>query len=172
MGLSEEKIAENAVLQREIFRIVRSEKDPAEAEKAIREAFRGQTASLTDEQRKALGKSDAMIDIQIKMVLSPWFRDILGYDPRATLGLVKCPVLAINGEKDLQVAAKENLPAIAAALEAGGNQSVKTVELPGLNHLFQACQTGSPTEYSRIEETFNPAALKLVSDWIRETTAK
>jgi fermentation-respiration switch protein FrsA (DUF1100 family) len=86
--------------------------------------------------------------------------------------LVKCPVLAINGEKDLQVSAKDNLPAIRAALEAGGNHSVKTVELPGLNHLFQTCQTGSPTEYSKIEETFNPAALKLVSDWIRATTAK
>ena len=171
-GLSEERVAKNAALQREIFRIVRSEKDPAEAEKAVRQAYREQTASLTDEQRKALGRSDAMIDAQIKMVLSPWFRDMLGYDPRPTLSLVKCPVLAINGEKDLQVAAQENLPAIREALAAGGNQSVKTVELPGLNHLFQACQTGSPTEYSRIEETFKPAALRLVSDWIRETTAK
>jgi pimeloyl-ACP methyl ester carboxylesterase len=172
MGMGEERIAKNAALQREIFRIVRSEKDPAEAEKAIREAYREQTASLTDEQRKALGRSDAMADAQVKMVLSPWFRDMLEYDPRPTLSRVKCPVLAINGEKDLQVATKENLPAIAATLAAGGNQSVKTVELPGLNHLFQACQTGAPTEYSQIEETFNPAALKLVSDWIRETTTK
>ena len=113
-----------------------------------------------------------MLDGQIKRVLVPWFRDILAYDPRPALGAVKCPVLAINGEKDLQVAAKENLTAIREALTAGGNRLVKTVELPGLNHLFQMCQTGSPAEYSRIEETFNPAALKLVSDWIRETTAK
>ena len=172
MGLSEERIAKNAAVEREIFRIVRSTKDPAQIEKAVRQVFREQVASLTDEERKALGRTDAMIDIQIKMAISPWSRDILAYDPHATLGLVKCPVLAINGEKDLQVSAKDNLPAIRAALEAGGNHSVKTVELPGLNHLFQTCQTGSPTEYSKIEETFNPAALKLVSDWIRATTAK
>ena len=171
-GLSEERIAKNAALEREVFRILKSEKDPAEAEKAVRQTIREQMASLTDEQRQALGYSDAMLGAQIKMALSPWFRDMLKYDPRPTLSLVKCPVLAINGEKDRQVAAKENLTAIRETLAAGGNQRVKIVELPGLNHLFQACQTGSPTEYGRIEETFNPAALKLVSDWIRETTAK
>jgi fermentation-respiration switch protein FrsA (DUF1100 family) len=113
-----------------------------------------------------------MIDGQVKMLLSPWFRDMLSYDPRAALRAVKCPVLAINGEKDLQVSAQENLSAIREALAAGKNQQVKTIELPGLNHLFQACQTGAPAEYSRIEETFDPAALKVVSNWIRETTSR
>ena len=170
--MSEERIAKNAALEREVFRILKSEKDPAKAEKTVRQTIREQMASLTDEQRQALGYSDAMLGAQIKMALSPWFRDLLGYDPRPTLSALKCPVLAINGEKDMQVAAKENLTAIGEALTAGGNKRGKTVELPGLNHLFQACQTGSPMEYSRIEETFNPAALKLVSDWIRETMAK
>jgi pimeloyl-ACP methyl ester carboxylesterase len=172
MGVGEDGIARNAATQRELFGILQSEKDPAKAEDAIRKILHEKVTAMTDEQRKALGMSDAMLEGQVKMVLSPWFRDMLGYDPRPALRAVKCPVLAINGEKDLQVAAKENLPAIREALAAGGNERVKTVELPGLNHLFQTCQTGAPAEYGQIEETFNPAALKLVSDWILESTAR
>ena len=171
MGIGEDQIARNAAIQRELFPILRSEKDPAKAEDAVRKLLHEKVTAMTDEQKKAMAMSDGMLDGQIKMMLSPWFRDLLSYDPRAALRAVKCPVLAINGEKDLQVAAKENLPAIRDALAAGGNQRVKAVELPGLNHLFQRCETGAPTEYSRIEETFNPVALQLVSSWILEITA-
>jgi hypothetical protein len=170
MGASEEVINKNAALQTEIFKIAKAQPNNAVAETAIRRLFGEQLEEFTDDQRKAMGLSEAAIEDQIKMVLSPWFRDLLTHDPRPTLKAVKCPVLALNGEKDLQVAAKENLAAIREALAAGGNQRVKTVELPGLNHLFQTSQTGAIAEYGQIEETFNPAAMKLISDWIRQTT--
>ena len=172
MGASEEMMAASAANQREIFRTLKTEKDPAAAEAAVRKLAHEQTSALTPEQRQASGLSDEMVDAQVKMVLSPWFRDLVAYDPRPTLQTVKCPVLAINGEKDLQVAAKENLTAIREALAAGGNEKVKIVTLPGLNHLFQLCKTGAIAEYGQIEQTFNPAAMKLVSDWIREITAR
>jgi hypothetical protein len=66
----------------------------------------------------------------------------------------------------LQVSAKENLAEIAKALAAGGDMNVKTVEFPGLNHLFQPCKTGSPSEYATIETTLAPEALKTIGDWI------
>ena len=66
---------------------------------------------------------------------------------------------------------KENLAEIDKALKAGGNCNVKTVELPGLNHLFQPCKTGSPSEYASIEVTIAPEALKTIGDWIVEQTA-
>jgi fermentation-respiration switch protein FrsA (DUF1100 family) len=87
-------------------------------------------------------------------------------DPSTFWKKVECPVLALNGEMDLQVSAKENLPAIEKALRSSGNKSVKTVKLPELNHLFQHCKTGLPSEYGTIEETFSPGALKIISDWI------
>ena len=79
---------------------------------------------------------------------------------------MRCPVLALNGERDCQVIPTQNLPEIARALSAGGNPDWAVVELPGLNHLFQECATGSPTEYAQIEQTFSPRALTLLSDWI------
>lgn len=171
MGASDEVIKKNTEVQREMFRLVREEKDAdVLREKAIKLA-REQVAELSEEQRTALGLSEAMIDKQIEMLRTPWFRELLAYDPRPTLKKVTCPVLALNGGKDLQVAAKENLAAIRESLLAGGNQRVTCEELPGLNHLFQHCTTGTVAEYSQIDETFSPGALKRIADWILTTTA-
>ena len=83
-----------------------------------------------------------------------------------------CPVLAITGERDLQVLpAGENLAAIEEALKAGGNKDYTVVEVPKLNHLFQVSETGSPAEYGKIEETISPTVLKLIGDWIVKRTA-
>ena len=101
----------------------------------------------------------------------PWFRDLLTYDPAPTLTKLTCPVLVLNGEKDLQVPPTQNLPPIWKALEAGGNKNFEIVELPGLNHLFQHAPTGSPAEYGGIEETIALEALNSISDWILKHTA-
>jgi uncharacterized protein len=172
LGMSEERVKEGAEIQKELLSLVKNTTDGAEIEKQASEILKKRLAEYTDEQRKALGLSESMLTGQIKMVSSPWFRKLLAYDPAPALRQVKCPVLAINGEKDLQVAAKENLDGIRVALTAGGNTRVKIVELPGLNHLFQTCTTGAFAEYGQIEETFAPAALEAVSAWIREQAAK
>jgi pimeloyl-ACP methyl ester carboxylesterase len=96
----------------------------------------------------------------------PWWREMLAHDPRATLGRVKVPVLALIGERDLQIPARENIPAIRAALEAAGNTHATVRALPELNHLFQTAKTGQVSEYEQIEETIAPSVLTLVGDWI------
>ena len=82
---------------------------------------------------------------------------------------VKCPVLALNGDKDKQVS-KENLKGVEAALKAGGNLQYTIKEFAGLNHLFQTAKTGSPSEYASIEETISPTVLKVISEWVLKQT--
>ncbi len=168
LGTSEESINKLAAMQRKIFSRLKQTTDSADAEKIAREMIVGALAEYTPEQREAMGWSETMVAGQSKMAASPWFRKLLTYDPRPALRQVKCPVLAINGEKDLQVAAKENLAAIREALAAGHNERVKIVEFPSLNHLFQTCTTGAMSEYGQIEETIAPVVLDLVAEWIRE----
>ncbi|MDR2533983.1 MAG: alpha/beta fold hydrolase [Tannerellaceae bacterium] len=110
--------------------------------------------------------TDEEIDAQISNLFSPWTQYFLKYDPAPALKKVKCPVLALNGEKDLQVLPKLNLEAIAKALSEGGNRNVTVKELPGLNHLFQECKTGLPAEYSSIEQTFAPSAMAEIAGYI------
>ena len=125
--------------------------------------------SLPEAERKAMAETDPN-GSQLGRLATPWFHYFLSYDPRPTLARVRCPVLAVNGEKDLQVPCKENLEAIEKAVRSGGNADVTVKELIGLNHLFQACTTGAPSEYGAIEETLNPAALKAIGEWVAERT--
>ncbi|MDR2496468.1 MAG: alpha/beta fold hydrolase [Tannerellaceae bacterium] len=115
--------------------------------------------------------SDEAIGAQINSLLNPWIQYFLKYDPAPALKKVKCPVLALNGEKDLQVLPKINLEAIGNALSEGGNRNVTLKELPGLNHLFQECTSGLPLEYSSIEQTFSPAALDEILKWLLQITS-
>jgi hypothetical protein len=83
---------------------------------------------------------------------------------------VTVPVLAINGEKDLQVPYEVNLREIEAALQRGGNTNYEIHALPGQNHLFQHSETGAPSEYASIEETWSVESMELIAQWILRTT--
>jgi len=139
--------------------------DDSIAEKKLREIIEKATP---DSLKKDTEQFKTQLDTQLKQVLSPWFRYFLTFDPKTALKKVECPVLSIIGEKDLQVPPKENSKAIEGALIDAGNTDFTIKELPQLNHLFQTAKTGSPTEYSKIEETISPIALDIMTKWILE----
>jgi len=152
-GAGKQEAEKAAADERELLTLAEREKDEAVIQKKIQELSNGRT-------------SEAQAEAQAKQIRSPWYQYFLQYDPATALEKVKCPVLAINGEKDRQVPPNQNLPAIRKALESGGNTHFEVDELPGLNHLFQTAKTGSPMEYAEIEETVSPLALEKISGWI------
>jgi len=159
-GMTDEQVQQNQKLQEAIFNIIKTETDSVKRIDRLQKTMsNGQYSMLTDDQKIA-------VDNQIKTVDNEWFKFFLNYDPYPTLVKLKCPVLAINGEKDLQVPPNENLAAIEKALTEGGNKNFKTMKLPGLNHLFQTCETGAIAEYMQIEETISPTVLEILQDWI------
>jgi fermentation-respiration switch protein FrsA (DUF1100 family) len=83
---------------------------------------------------------------------------------------VTCPVLALYGGKDIQVPADGNAEAVERALNAGGNRDYRVETVPELNHVFQTARTGLPDEYGKIEETFSPVALDIITGWVLERT--
>ena len=131
---------------------------------------------LTNYYKQALKENpngmseDQFVNLMVENLATPWMQYFISYNPVPTLEKVKCPVLAINGAKDLQVPPKENLEGIKKAVTKGGNKNMTTIELPNLNHLFQECTTGSPKEYGTIEQTFSPTALTIVLNWIKAQT--
>ena len=171
MGATAEQLAQQRELQELLFRVVREEKDNAAAEKKMRHALAEATAKWAAKDKKAPKELESALEGQVKTLLSPWFRFFLAYDPAVALRKVQCPVLVLNGEKDVQVAARENTEAIEKALKAGGNKDYTIKILPKLNHMFQTCETGAVSEYGKIEETMAPAALEAISDWIGKHTS-
>jgi uncharacterized protein len=157
-GAPEDAVAANAALMKRLFAILREEPDRAKATERIDQ--------LAAENKAKTPELAAMVQSQGRSMILPEFRSLLTYDAAEVLRKVKCPVLAIDGSKDLQVSAGENLAGIAAGLAAGENPDFAIQELPGLNHLFQTTKTGSVTEYALIEETISPRALVIVRDWL------
>jgi pimeloyl-ACP methyl ester carboxylesterase len=170
MGVNEEDILKKSQFNEKIFSVLKEEENKKIAEERLRQIFMEDWGKMSDEEKEQIGDPEVFLEAQLQDLLSPWLKFFLTYDPKPTLSKVKCPVLAINGEKDLQVPPKENLSAIEEALKAGGNQNYTIKELPGLNHLFQTAQIGVPSEYVKIEETISPVALKIIGDWILKQT--
>ena len=161
-GLNEAHMATAREFNKQAYALVRQEKDPATLQSKVSELVKSSamSASLPPEA----------LESQVQLMATPWFRFYLDYDPRPALQKTMCPVLALNGEKDLQVSPKENLAKIQKALQDGGNQDFQTLELPGLNHLLQHSATGLPNQYGEILETVAPEALNAVSDWVLKHT--
>ncbi|MEX2089271.1 MAG: alpha/beta fold hydrolase, partial [Bacteroidota bacterium] len=171
-GTKEEEITKTLARNQQLYTILKSEQDSA----ALSEKLIAQFQSTWDEwgtdyQKQGMEMMKA-IEPQVRQMTTPWFRYFLTFDPRTALKKVRCPVLAINGEKDLQVPPAENLREIEKALREGGNKDITIKTLPGLNHLFQMSATGAPTEYGSIEETISPTALQVMGDWIEQRVKK
>lgn len=142
-----------------------NEPDDKKAEEKIVALYR---KILTKENisREDIEKAVSQLKQSTPPSVYTWTRYYLTTDPALFWKKVKCPVLALNGEKDLQVSANENLKAIEKALKKGGNKYVTIMKFPDLNHLFQHCNTGLIDEYGEIEETFSPEVIKIMAAWI------
>jgi uncharacterized protein len=169
-GVSNEDLQKSELENRKVFEIVNNSTNLEKLNIDLTD-FIKQTLKDNPNAEKPEGMSDDdFVKLQVKQIATPWMQYFIKYNPAPALEKVKCPVLAINGEKDLQVPPKENLEAIKKALTKGGNKKVTIKELPNLNHLFQECKTGSPEEYADIEQTFSPTALTEILEWIKIQT--
>ncbi len=164
-NLSKDLLAKERSLQEKMFSIIKEESDNISAKSKLEKVI---SETVKDMKTESIPIFQGNIEAQINYMLSPWFRDFLAYNPKKVLRHLKCPVLALNGEKDLQVPSDENVSAIERELKLSDNKNYKVIQLPNLNHLFQTSHTGALSEYANIEETISPIALKLIGDWILE----
>jgi pimeloyl-ACP methyl ester carboxylesterase len=104
--------------------------------------------------------------MRIRETKDPWVQHFISFDPGEAIRKIECPVLALNGENDVQVIADSNIPRLQELLKDNGKNMIKTY--PGLNHLFQHCTTGMPDEYGKIEETISAEVLTDITEWIKK----
>ena len=163
-GVSEEAIAEIQETNRAVFEVLKSESDLERAREAIAAVFQ---ASGTEVRGQDGITAPSIVEQLITSLASDtWLRYFLTYEPAEMIEQVTVPVLAIHGEKDLQVPYEENLREIEAALQRGGNTRYEIHAFPDLNHLFQHSETGHPNEYQAIEETWSVEVMEVIAGWI------
>ena len=133
-------------------------------------AVKGDSVLLA--QNKLLG-GDAVKDLTIEKLRempqikqSPWIQWFIDYDPQGDIAKITCPVMALNGCKDCQVVASQSVSALRRTLPPNKQNLIKQYD--SLNHLFQHCQTGLPTEYGTIEETFSEEVIRDIITWVKQ----
>ena len=109
-----------------------------------------------------LPQVQSQLNQQIDVMLSPWYREFLRYNPEEEIKRVSVPWLALNGSKDMQVL-PDNLSSIKKL-----NPKADTLLLEGLNHLFVPASTGSPAEYATITAPISPEVIEFIAEWIEE----
>lgn len=168
----EDEIKKSLDNSKKIFDMI-DKGEPVEKLKGIFEEMAAeQLAAMDEEQKKSISDPEKFIKSQedglMKQFTSKWFLYFLSYDPIPALKKVKCPVLLLYGERDLQVPAEMSKKAMVAALKEGGNKDFKAKIFPKANHLFQEATTGSPSEYTKLPKKFVPGFLDLMTSWILE----
>lgn len=129
-------------------------------------ALTAQANRLLDLSGQPMRLSTLQYRVNAYMKKSPWLNFFMDYDPSGDISKALCPVMAINGERDVQVISSLNLIGIKAHLTENPKNFVK--EYPALNHLFQHCTTGNVLEYRMIEETISPEVLEDIVRFIKQ----
>lgn len=174
MGISAAMAEEYLPLYRNIMNALLTAEDKKLAATKINAAINSWKAK-TDKQTVTVttGISDAasqqvFANQFLKLYDSKWMKYFISYDPAPALQKLRCKVLAINGDKDIQVISKSNLAGIETALKKSKVKSYEIKELKGLNHLFQKCTTCTVQEYGQIETTIEPEVLDVITEWLDE----
>lgn len=105
-----------------------------------------------------------------RQLKTPYMRYFLAMDLTGKIGGISCPVMALNGTLDMQVSCERNLDALRRGLPADPESKNVVKAEDGLNHLFQHCRTGEPSEYKEISETFSPGVISEMIDFILQAS--
>lgn len=174
-GATAEQLERQRKLQLGIFAAIRADTGWDVVRQEIATQIRESIDALPPEQRDRISDLDTFVQTRVQQqilgVQSPWFRFFLDFDPVAVLRRVTVPVLGVFAENDLQVPPTLNVGPMKDAFAAAGNRDYTVTVLPTMNHLFQASETGNPSEYASLKKEFAPGFLELLSDWIQERTA-
>jgi hypothetical protein len=159
MGVADSIIANGQEMNKGAYEIIKNSKNDTNLKEEVNHYFANFLGSKASEKQ---------VEEITDQIITPWWIYFLRYNPVPVLEKVKCPVLALNGENDVQVPYQENLKGIQTALIKGGNKAFTILPIPHLNHLFQESKTGLPQEYPTIEQTFSPIALEAINQWIQK----
>ena len=153
--MTEEAVQFNSNTNAQMFDIIEASSSREEADSLLRNLLKG------------WGYNEELTEQTVGQMASPWMYYFLKYDPTEAIVKTNCRALLLNGSKDLQVIASQNLLAYEKIIADYGKTNMTLRELPGLNHLFQHCETGSPNEYFEIEETISTEVLEMIVGFVK-----
>ena len=163
--MTEKEIQNSIAINKRIYEVIKKSKSKEEVSTRLATLWDELSAQLTDEEKVKYNMTPENKFTAIQTFSSPWFYTIFHISPKKYLKKIKTPVLAISGEKDLQVKGVETFINMQRYMKE--NPKSEFQPMPGLNHLLQPCTTGSPDEYGHIETTIAPEVLESIARWLK-----
>lgn len=176
-GVSAEAVKNYLPFYRRMVELSAAGGDSAAMATTIRTEFHAWKAKSNQDLLKQVGfaditSSEALLMSLIGTFTTPWMQYFLASDAGALLERTNAKVLALNGEKDVQVLPASNTAGLKKALGKSRSPLYEVKILPGLNHLFQQCRSCTITEYGSLEETISETALAEISGWLQQNTLR
>jgi len=165
-GIKETDITWMRELNSKSFDIAIKSKDITSLRKQIEELFESYSTALTQEQKEELMLNQQGINLAVMQLSSDWMKYFLTFEPSKYLRKIKCPILALNGTKDIQVDCDENINGFKNYINPKKCKNLETHKMKDLNHLFQTAENGAVEEYFYTSETFSVKALQIIVDFI------
>lgn len=165
-GIDEDTVKMIGEMQKEVYKVTVNSKNSGELRTALKEIYDRYGKDMTEEERAAYNLTDQGLNMAVIQLSSPWLKYFLQFEPSKYLKKIKCPVLAINGNKDVQVNAEQNLEGIKSSINPKKCKVLEIHELEGLNHLFQTAEEGTVEEYYYLNETFSMDVLRIIEDFL------
>ena len=170
LGASPDEVAAGQAAFKKVVDAIRSNAPADVLETAVRSQITAQYHGRSIDARAELGERSAFVDKVLPGAMSRLrsrgLRDIIDSDPAVTLAMVRCPVLAVFGGKDVQVRPDLNRPALEAAFAKGGHIQPAVTLYSDANHLFMAATTGQPSEYAALPKVFVSGFLDDATRWL------
>ena len=166
VGYEENEIEEILGMRKKVHQLVENAKNTQDAKEKFEKFVADYNKKWDAEKKTRYHFTFNEMVMLVQQMSTPWFLTVMKINPAKYIKKIKCPMFAMNGEKDIQVYYKTNLAIIEQNLPQKTPR--KIVAYPNLNHLFQTCETGAFIEYGRIEETIAPEVLEDILLWLNE----
>lgn len=164
--LTPTEIDNSITISSRLYKAIEKARNTKQAAEILNNTWQQLASRLTPEQQERYGMTPERKAAAIQQMCSPWFFAFLHFDPKPYIRKMRCPLLALGGELDLQVESAANNRLFEKYLPR--NPHHRFVIIPQANHLLQPCSTGLPEEYGSIEETIRPEVLDIICDWLAE----
>lgn len=133
---------------------------------AVAQGYSSELKDAISQKLTSLGIPPKEVEATAAQYSDPWMVYFLKYNPKDAIVKVNAPALLLNGTKDKQVSSVQSLTRYREIAQEHNKINLTISEIEGVNHLFQNCNTGSPTEYGNIEETISPKVLEIIVDFV------
>lgn len=154
-----------------IIKAMNTSKDSSEARTKISKAISDWKNTVSPETIMNMGlvspqADEGFVAAYMNIFNNKWLKTYYTMNPQPYIEKLSCKVLALNGEKDIEVVPSVNLDGFRKSLQKSPSKNYEVKELKGLNHYFQECHQCTTGEYAMLNETISPAAMKEISDWL------